>query len=160
MIDVEAEPQEDDHHVIKATIQLHDGTSQAFGIDLTGAQYGWEKLTLPWMAFWAQRIIHHWNHVPLAKMRTKFDEGVEWNEYTRLEIDAERSLTTRMVECVQKWLKRERLTMADLLDLSDGEYDNKVLDLLHQCMKGMNAVIGELKDGGAFTIGGVTKRVC
>lgn len=43
--------------------------------------------------------------------------------------------------------------MADLLDLSDGEYDNKVLDLLHQCVKEMDEVIQGLKDGGTFTIG-------
>lgn len=154
------------HWAIQAT--LHNG--QVFAIDLTGAQYGYDEILLPWNDFEAQRMDEYRRAIPFSDMRSQGDihyrEGLEkaarenpahrqmepkFRAWVDAMYEAPRLVVKAMQLSMEQWLRKEELDMEKFFCLGE-EYVEKAGGLLMAMTKSVEDLVTMLKKKEKYSV--------
>jgi hypothetical protein len=130
------------------SITTHDG--QAWAIDLTAAQFGWTEALVPWDIYMAQRVRTIINVQPFGA----YDQVCKGIAASSSTFGIIQEAQTKMRDCsnniVSDWLRRDGLTPAQLLNLSDHEYVLKETHLMTALQDGLQASVKDLRQSGLY----------
>ncbi|QDS69452.1 hypothetical protein FKW77_005635 [Venturia effusa] len=135
-------------------ITMNDGT--CFALDLTGAQYGWDEVLLPWKQFHNTRVAMLTNCVSLdfhrysSDMMLHFIEGCPLGSPDELCGRKGKELVgAAMLDRIKIWLRDEGLDMKGFLELGES-YDIKAFELVLYVVQGIEATLKLLKKDSKF----------
>lgn len=116
-----------------------------FVIDLTGAQYGWEEIIVPWDAYYHHRVGAMWNLQPLKQSKTL---NYKRSDLTTAIWEIRSTVAQAMAETGRVYLSFIQLTMKELLDLPLHDFSEYCYDLLEKIMDRVYDKLQELYDEG------------
>lgn len=113
------------HHVLKA--QLKSGESYA--IDITGAQFGWDDVVMPWSEYFSKHCQKIKTSEPLGGRRSYYEGVMKRSEILPKGLRSMVIWTHKMgevfAEIVHEWFEDYDTKVSGLLSLPDEEYTRR-----------------------------------
>lgn len=108
------------------TLHLELSNSHKFVVDLTGAQDGWkpDEMLLPVVSYYEERVKDFDESIPTQQACVTFyrrsQQSRDLRDLYAARVKCELRLLKAMEWALKEWLRREGLSMTDLLTLGEG----------------------------------------
>lgn len=132
-------------------LTLKDGISYSIG--LAGAQYGQHKPVLPYDEFSTSYPMNGWRVDPLGTFLAQSD-GMRNPEkdavMSRLDFAKMKAIVGCNTKAVGEWEEKTGMSIADLLNLEKGAFEQKSADLLDDAQKKMEVCVADGTNDGRW----------
>jgi hypothetical protein len=132
----------EEHWVIRITTL----NGQVYALDLTGAQYGWYDVMMPWHKYTNDRFEKHSELIPQEYVRAIWNqENLTSGAHMLASSKAEDHVVRAIELSLKEWSRKEGIDMLSLFKLQEEEYKMRSFEMVLAAVMAMESLIGMFK---------------